>query len=116
MNKNKEQLLNKRYRAERRFRLYGQSAIFMALLFLTIFIFKIFSTGYTAFQKTWLIVPVNFDAEMMMIDQNPSKEDLQDADYYDIALKSMADLDQNANDDQKKSIEENGVIFFWKRN
>ena len=33
MNKNKEQLLNKRYKAEQRFRLYGQSAIFMALLF-----------------------------------------------------------------------------------
>ena len=114
MNKNKEQLLNKRYRAERRFRLYGQSAIFMALLFLTIFIFKIFSTGYTAFQKTWLIVPVNFDAEMMMIDQNPSKEDLQDADYYDIALKSMADLDQNANDDQKNQLKRMVSYFFEK--
>jgi len=43
----------------------------MALLFLTIFIFKIFSTGYSAFQKTWLIVPVTFDAELMMLDQNP---------------------------------------------
>ena len=67
MNKNKEQLLNKRYKAEQRFRLYGLSAIFMALLFLTIFIFKIFSTGYSAFQKTWLIVPVTFDAELMML-------------------------------------------------
>ncbi len=101
MNKNKEQLLNKRYKAEQRFRLYGQSAIFMALLFLTVFIFKIFSTGYSAFQKTWLIVPVTFDAELMMLEQNPSKEDLQDADYYDIALKSMADLDPNANEDQE---------------
>ena len=86
MNKNKEQLLNKRYKAEQRFRLYGLSAIFMALLFLTIFIFKIFSTGYSAFKKTWLIVPVTFDAELMMLEQNPSKEDMKDADYYDLSL------------------------------
>ncbi len=51
MNKNKEQLLNKRYKAEQRFRLYGQSAIFMALLFLTIFIFKIFQLAILLFKK-----------------------------------------------------------------
>ena len=114
MNKNKEQLLNKRYKAEQRFRLYGLSAIFMAFLFLTIFIFKIFSTGYSAFQKTWLIVPVTFDAELMMLDQNPSKEDLQDADYYDIALKSMADLDPNANEDQENELKRMVSYFFEK--
>ena len=114
MNKNKEQLLNKRYKAEQRFRLYGQSAIFMALLFLTIFIFKIFSTGYSAFQKTWLIVPVTFDAELMMLEQNPSKEDIQDADYYDIALKSMADLDLNANEDQENELKRMVSYFFEK--
>ena len=60
----------------------------MALLFLAFFIFKIFSTGYTAFQKTWLIVPVNFDGETMYLDANPSKEDLEDADYFEISLQS----------------------------
>ena len=114
MNKSKEQLLNKRYKAEQRFRLYGLSAIFMALLFLTIFIFKIFSTGYSAFQKTWLIVPVTFDAELMMLEQNPSNEDLQDADYYDIALKSMADLDPNANEDQENELKRMVSYFFEK--
>ena len=77
MNKNKEKLLAKRYSSEKRFQFLGKSAIFMALLFLTFFIFKIFSTGYTAFQKTWLIVPVTFDAETMYLDENPSKEDLE---------------------------------------
>ena len=77
-------------------------------------IFKIFSTGYSAFQKTWLIVPVTFDAELMMLDQNPSKEDLQDADYYDIALKSMADLDPNANEDQENELKRMVSYFFEK--
>ena len=107
MNKYKEELLNKRYKAEKRFQFYGQSAIFVALLFLTIFIFKIFSTGFTAFQKTWLIVPVNFDAELMLLDENPTKQDIEDADYYEIALQSMWNLDPNANEDQQNQLKRN---------
>lgn len=101
MIKQKEQLLKKRYNAEKRFKLYGAGAISIALLFLVIFIFKIFSTGFTAFQKTWLIVPVNFDPELMYVDKDASIEDLNDADYYDLALSAMSDLDPNANEDQQ---------------
>jgi len=112
MNKYKEELLNKRYKAEKRFQFYGQSAIFVALLFLTIFIFKIFSTGFTAFQKTWLIVPVNFDAELMLLDENPTKQDIEDADYYEIALQSMWNLDPNANEDQQNQLKRMVSYFF----
>ena len=112
MNKNKEKLLNSRYRAEKRFQFYGKSAIFLALLFLTIFIFKIFSTGYTAFQKTWLIVPVTFDAETMYLDENPSKEDLKDADYFDLALQTMFDLDKSASEKQQNDLKRMVSYFF----
>ncbi len=112
MNKNKEKLLAKRYSSEKRFQFLGKSAIFMALLFLAIFIFKIFSTGYTAFQKTWLIVPVNFDAETMYLDANPSKEDLEDADYFEISLQSMFNLDKNANEKQQNELKKMVSYFF----
>ena len=101
MIKQKELLLKKRYHAEKRFKLYGVSAISIALLFLVIFIFKIFSTGFTAFQKTWLIVPVNFDTELMYVDKDASIEDLNDAEYYDLALSAMSNLDPSANEDQQ---------------
>ncbi len=101
MIKQKELLLKKRYNAEKRFKLYGVSAISIALLFLVIFIFKIFSTGFTAFQKTWLIVPVNFDTELMYVDKDASIEDLNDAEYYDLALSAMSNLDPSANEDQQ---------------
>ena len=101
MIKQKELLLKKRYHAEKRFKLYGVSAISIALLFLVIFIFKIFSTGFTAFQKTWLIVPVNFDTELMYVDKDASIEDLNDDEYYDLALSAMSNLDPSANEDQQ---------------
>lgn len=100
----KEQLLKQRYKAEKRFQLYGKSAITAALLFLALFIFKIFSTGYTAFQKTWIVVPVNFNAEELYLDTNPTTEDLKDAEFYDLALLEVAKLDPNANEDQENEI------------
>jgi len=100
----KEQLLKQRYKAEKRFQLYGKTAITAALLFLALFIFKIFSTGYTAFQKTWIVVPVNFNAEELYLDTNPTTEDLKDAEFYDLALLEVAKLDPNANEDQENEI------------
>ena len=108
----KEILLKKRYNSEKRFKLYGQFAIGFALLFLFIFLFKIFSTGFTAFQKTLLKVNVTYDKELLYLDENPTLEDLKDADYYELALKSMADLDPNATEEQQKPIKEDGFIYF----
>ena len=108
----KEQLLNKRYKDEKRFQFYGKSAISIALLFLAIFIFKIFSTGYTAFQKTWILVPINFNSEELYLDENPTPEDLADAEFYDLALIEVAKLDPDANEDQENEIKKMFSYIF----
>ena len=108
----KEQLLNKRYKDEKRFQLYGKSAISVALLFLAIFIFKIFSTGYTAFQKTWILVPINFNSEELYLDENSTTEDLADAEFYDLALIEVAKLDPDANEDQENEIKKMFSYIF----
>lgn len=53
--------LKRRYRAERRFRLTGATAIFTALCFLFLLFFSIVSSGYKAFQKTFIQIDVFFD-------------------------------------------------------
>ncbi|MEW6136892.1 MAG: phosphate ABC transporter permease PstA [Thermodesulfobacteriota bacterium] len=53
--------LGKRYRAERRFRMYGFAAVFTSLLFLVIVFVSIFSKGYTAFTQTYIQVQVYLD-------------------------------------------------------
>ena len=111
---NREEFLNKRYKAEKRFQMYGKTAIILALLFLAVFLFKIFSTGYTAFQKTWIIVPINYDPEFMYLDadQKPSMEDLQDSEYFDVGIESFAALDQNADEDQITDIKRMFAFIF----
>ena len=93
---NKEALLKKRYRKEKRFQLYGLAAITLALAFLFIFMFEIFSRGYSAFQKTWLVVEINYDTELFGAkNKNPTLEEIQKLDFYDFAVNSILNLDPN---------------------
>jgi len=60
--------LRKRYRAERRFRLLGLSAVVTSLLFLSILFINIFGNGYTAFFQTYIKLNVYFDPETLRAD------------------------------------------------
>ena len=93
MNNKRKNFLEKRYKSEKRFQLFGLASISLALIFLVIFLIKIFSNGYSAFTKTWIFVEVNYDRELLLLEENPSSEDLNNADYYDIAYQSIITLD-----------------------
>jgi len=66
--------LKHRYRKERRFRLYGILAIFIALASLFTLFADIISKGYTGFIKTTITLEVTLDSEMMYLD-DPTDED-----------------------------------------
>ncbi len=105
MNSFKKNLLKKRYNAERRFQWYGKIAIGLALTFLTVFMFQIFSKGYSAFQKTWIVTEVHYDKELLLIDaESPSKDDLENADYYDVAYKAMTSLDPGLPEEEDRQL------------
>ncbi|MBK5967549.1 MULTISPECIES: phosphate ABC transporter permease PstA [Thiorhodovibrio] len=55
--------LKRRYAAERRFRVMGAIAVALGLLFVAILFASIIGNGYTAFQQTYVELPVSFDAE-----------------------------------------------------
>ncbi len=105
MNSFKKNLLKKRYNAERRFQWYGKIAIGLALSFLAVFMFQIFSKGYSAFQKTWIATEVHYDKELLLIDaESPSKDDLENADYYDVAYKAMTSLDPGLPEEEDRQL------------
>ena len=52
--------LARRYRAEKRFRLYGIAAIAASLVFLSILFVSIFAKGFPAFQQTYIQLDVFF--------------------------------------------------------
>ncbi|MBB1126937.1 phosphate ABC transporter permease PstA [Thiospirillum jenense] len=60
--------LKRRYAAERRFRLFGLSAVILGLSCVVVLFTSIIGQGYTAFQQTYIELPVTFD--VAMIDPN----------------------------------------------
>ena len=67
--------LTRRYRAERRFRFYGLSAILLSILFLALLFASIVGKGYSAFWQTHIKLDVFFDPAVLQ------KEALVNADY-----------------------------------
>jgi len=100
----KDQRIKKRHRAEARFKLYGLVSIILALTFVGFLIITIFSKGSDAFSKTTIKVNVSFNAEILSLPSNPSLEDIQDADYYDLALESINKLLLTSNPDDEKLL------------
>ncbi len=78
--------LKKRYRAERRFRLFGILAIAISLMFLAILFADIFWKGLPAFRQTHIKLNVFFDPSLLPQD-NPAA-----ADYHGLVKKSLQSL------------------------
>jgi phosphate transport system permease protein len=57
--------IKKRRAAEKRFRIYGASAIIIGMAFLVMLLASIFSKGYTAFFQTMITVPVEFSEKVI---------------------------------------------------
>lgn len=102
--------LIKRYRAEKRFRLYGLLAIFISLFFLFILVFSIVIKGYTAFGQTMIRLPIYFDEQVIDPEKARFKDKniLIEANYNKVIYNSLAKLlSVNANEPQvKKQLKE----------
>jgi phosphate transport system permease protein len=57
--------IRRRRAAEKRFRIYGASAIIIGLAFLVLLMVSIISKGYTAFFQTMITVPVEFSEKVI---------------------------------------------------
>ncbi|MFL1456216.1 phosphate ABC transporter permease PstA [Marinobacter sp. GN3S48] len=75
------QSLARRYRKERRFRLYGILAISIALASLFILFADIIGKGHTGFVKTTITLDVTLDSEAMYLDDPTDEDQISMADF-----------------------------------
>jgi phosphate transport system permease protein len=86
--------IKRRRAAEKRFRLYGASAIIIGLTFLVLLLLSITSKGYTAFFQTMITVPVEFSEKVI----DPSNKRATDpkvlvtANYPNLARDAVAKI------------------------
>ena len=76
-----ERRLRRRYRAERRFKIYGLVAVGLALAALALLLGSVIASGYPAFVRTSVALEVDFDPGLLGVGASPTAEELQRADY-----------------------------------
>ncbi|NEV63844.1 phosphate ABC transporter permease PstA [Thiorhodococcus minor] len=73
--------LKRRYAKERRFRRLGATAVALGLAFVVLLFADIILKGYTAFQQTYIQIPVSFPAEAIDPEGTRDPEVIGDANY-----------------------------------
>ena len=73
--------LRRRYKAERRFRIYGMMATASGLLFLGVMIVSIIIIGHNAFRQSFIKLDVTFDPEVLQIGDKTDEESLRYAHF-----------------------------------
>jgi phosphate transport system permease protein len=83
--------LARRYRKEKRFKLFGLSAIVVSMLFLVFLFGSITANGWTAFRQAAIYLDITFDEQMLDV------ENLRNANYAKLIKTSMAELFPDVN-------------------
>ncbi|MBF0572159.1 MAG: phosphate ABC transporter permease PstA [Desulfamplus sp.] len=106
--------LGKRYRAEKRFRIYGVCAIAASLIFLAFLFISIGTNGYTAFQQTFIRLSIYFDPEIL--GDTTHRESLASANFPAIVkqslLKMFPEVQSRGEKKQLTSLISSGASYY----
>ena len=81
--------LKRRYAAEKRFRFLGMGAVVLGLLFVVILFVDIIAKGYTAFEQTYIQLPIDFDPAVIDPTGSHERDTLSRADYRKLVRDSL---------------------------
>jgi phosphate transport system permease protein len=81
--------LARRYRAERRFRFYGLTAVLAGLVFVVFLFGTIFAQGLSVFQQSYVKIEVFYDPEIIDPAGTRNPDDLVTADYQALVRASL---------------------------
>ncbi|QIK37604.1 phosphate ABC transporter permease PstA [Caldichromatium japonicum] len=96
--------LKRRYARERRFRLLGATAVILGLIFVALLFADIILKGYTAFQQTYVRLPVTLDAEAIDPEGTRSQEVIADADYMELIRNALYQLFPEVTDRRERRL------------
>ena len=75
-----------------KFKFYGLTSVILAILFVLFLVNVIFSKGKGAFSRTTISVEVDFNTEKLELKNNPTNEEIQDTDFYDLSIESLLNV------------------------
>lgn len=81
--------LKRRHRAEKRFRLYGFMSIWVGVVCLALLFTEIFSSGIGGFRQTHIQLSIQFDAEVLEIDDVNDSAQLQNGNFEGVVRQAL---------------------------
>ena len=103
--------LAKRKKAELRFKFYGIFSVFLSLLFVAILMQNIFSAGIGGFYKTVFVTSINFDQNLLNLEDNPSEEQIKKSSFRKLIKYNFNELFKEYSKDEIKQIKK---LFYRK--
>jgi len=107
--------IGRRYRAERRFRLFGLIAIASALIFMALLFASIIGKGYTAFVQTEIRLPISYDVSVIDPEGVRDVAEMRRANYgklYRDGIQSLfPDVETRNDRRQLNSLVSSGATF-----
>ena len=87
-----EASLAARYRQERRFQIYGITAVTAAVAFVLFFFASIIGQGYTAFTSSYVNIDIYFDPEVIDPQGARDPEELRTANYQKLVRNALTEM------------------------
>ncbi len=87
-----EKSLRRRYRAERRFRIYGIVSVFVGVAFVLFLFSTIVGQGITAFRQAHITLDVHYDAAALGLDDSSDPALLATANYPAVVRNALRDI------------------------
>ena len=82
-------LRKKRSLEDMRFKHYGFTAMCLSLAVLVFLLYTIFSKGYTAFQKTIVLLEVDYNQEVLKLTPDSSDEDMEKGKFFRVKKQAI---------------------------
>ena len=82
-------LRKKRSLEDMRFKYYGFTAMCLSLAVLVFLLYTIFSKGYTAFQKTIVLLEVDYNQEVLKLTPDSSDEEMEKGKFFRVKKQAI---------------------------
>ncbi|MFP5414410.1 MAG: phosphate ABC transporter permease PstA [Gammaproteobacteria bacterium] len=107
--------LARRYRAERRFRVYGIAAISFGMLAVVVLLADIISKGHGAFRQTYIQLAVHYDPELLGIDDARDPAALANGNFQAVVRAALRDrlgeVSSRAERSEQNALVSNGAAY-----
>ena len=97
-------LRKKRSAQDLRFKYYGFIAMCLALAVLVFLLYSIFSRGFSAFQKTTILLEINYDQEVLKLTPNSTDQEIEKGKFFKVKKNALNNVFENLSKSDAKLI------------